>query len=215
MPLSSIARSKLDLLISCDFLGSFPCEMPSHVQCVVMGVSGIGKTTISGALAASLPAEAIDADNLHPPENVRKMQAGIPLQDEDRWGWLDRVAAVLQTWEERGLSGVIACSALKRRYRDLLRRGCPSVCFIYLRAPRDIVASRLAARQGHYMPVGLLDSQFAALEEPEADECVCEVDATLSPSEVVAAGLEYLRAKLSTIPAESVNSVGGTTAEAP
>ena len=133
---------------------------------VVMGVCGVGKTTIAVALANAIGAEFVDADTLHPPENVAKMASGISLEDADRWGWLEAVAARLRAWTESRKGGVVACSALKQRYRAILREGSPGVRVVYLKADREAIEKRLSARVGHYMPPSLLASQLAALEEP-------------------------------------------------
>jgi gluconokinase len=142
---------------------------------VVMGVSGVGKTTVGAALAHRLGWQFQEGDALHPPENVAKMHAGIPLNDEDRTPWLLAVAARIDKWRERGEAGVITCSALKRRYRDVImgdRRGGDrtGVRLVYLTAPPALIAQRLAARPGHFMPASLLASQLATLEPPEPDE---------------------------------------------
>lgn len=132
---------------------------------VLMGVSGCGKTTIGAALAAALGWPFIEGDDLHPPENVAKMAAGIPLTDEDRWPWLDRIVVELRRITASGGNAVLACSALRRSYRDRLAQG-GDVRFVYLRGDRQTIAARLAARRHRYMPATLLDSQFATLEEP-------------------------------------------------
>lgn len=160
-------------------------EKLSPVQCVVMGVSGVGKSTICSALGSALSASVLDGDDLHPPENVRKMQAGIALQDEDRWVWLESVGHELKRWKDNREHGFVSCSALKRRYRDVLRSLSPDCIFVYLQAPKDAVIVRLTSRQGHYMPASLLDSQFAALEEPSPDEPVITIDASLPVREIV------------------------------
>lgn len=136
---------------------------------VVMGVSGSGKTSVGQALAARLGIAFTDADDLHPAANVEKMRAGHPLTDEDRWPWLDRVGRKLAD----AAPGVVACSALKRSYRDRIRAACGApVRFVHLSGSRDQIAARMAARRDHYMPVSLLDSQFATLEPPGPDEAV-------------------------------------------
>lgn len=141
----------------------------SHV--IVMGVSGCGKSTFGEALAARLDAPFVEGDRLHPAENVRKMSAGSPLDDSDRWPWLARVAMALAA-EERSVG---SCSALKRVYRDSLREGVGnSLRFVCLVLPRAELERRMASRQGHFMPPGLLDSQLAAFETPAA-----EVDALI------------------------------------
>ncbi|MGU3432842.1 gluconokinase [Actinomycetes bacterium M1A6_2h] len=147
--------------------------MSSPVVLVVMGVSGSGKTTIAGAIAGRLGWELQEGDDLHPDANVDKMAHGTPLTDEDRWPWLDRVAAWIDDHLTAGTSGVITCSALKRSYRDVLRRD--AVHFVYLDATRDELEKRLMRRQGHYMPASLLDSQLATLEPPSDDEQVFTV----------------------------------------
>ena len=137
---------------------------------VVMGVSGVGKTTIGRALAQRLGWRFQEGDALHPPENIAKMRAGIPLDDTDRAPWLRAIAARIDEWRERGEAGVITCSALKRRYRDVIIGSRPGVRLVYLTAPPALIAQRLAARPGHFMPASLLASQLATLEPPEPDE---------------------------------------------
>jgi gluconokinase len=151
---------------------------PLPAAIIVMGVSGAGKTTLGQALAARLRHRFIEGDALHPPANVAKMSAGSPLDDEDRWPWLRACAAELAEAARQG-GGVLACSALKRRYRDLLRErvGAP-VLFVLPELPVADLRRRLGERRGHYMPPGLLDSQLAALEPPDADEPVVSSDAT-------------------------------------
>jgi gluconokinase len=133
---------------------------------VVMGVSGSGKSTVGSALAQRLRVPFVDADTLHPPDNIAKMAAGEPLDDDDRYPWLEKVGRWLA--DHRG--GVVACSALKRKYRDQLRAHCPQVQFLHLRGSPELIASRLATRSGHFMPAALLQSQFDALEPLGADE---------------------------------------------
>ncbi|MES2143040.1 MAG: gluconokinase [Pseudomonadota bacterium] len=132
-----------------------------------MGVAGCGKSSVGSALAARLGLPYRDGDDLHPASNVDKMRAGIALTDADRWPWLDAVADVLRSTAPV----VIGCSALRRAYRDRLRAGAGGqVTFVHLAGSRDLIAARMAARRGHYMPLSLLDSQFAALEPPGPDE---------------------------------------------
>lgn len=131
---------------------------------VLMGVAGCGKTSVGQALSALLSIPYIDGDDLHPAANVAKMAAGQPLTDADRWPWLDACGATLAQGNV-----ILGCSALKRAYRDRLRRA-GNVRFIHLSGPRDLIAARMAQRTGHYMPLSLLDSQFAALEPPTPDE---------------------------------------------
>jgi gluconokinase len=147
------------------------------VVIVVMGVSGSGKSTVGQDLAKRLGVTYAEADEFHPPENIAKMSAGHPLTDEDRWPWLHAIAEWIGTHEESG--GVVTCSALKRPYRDVLRGGGP-VFFLHLDGPREVIAARLTARKGHFMPPALLDSQIADLEPLHPDEpgTVLNIDAT-------------------------------------
>lgn len=135
---------------------------------VVMGVSGSGKSTIGAAIAGRLRVPFEDADDLHPPANIEKMSAGIALDDDDRYPWLEAVGEWLARHAERG--GVMGCSALKRKYRDQLRRHCPEVTFLHMVGTREVIARRQASRPGHFMPPALLDSQFKTLEPLEPDE---------------------------------------------
>ena len=137
---------------------------------VVMGVSGSGKTTVGAALARRLGWSFQEGDALHPPKNVAKMRTGIPLDDADRVPWLRAVAARIDEWRERGEAGVITCSALKRKYRDMIIGDRKGVRLVYLTAPPAVIAQRLAERHGHFMPASLLESQLATLEPPDADE---------------------------------------------
>jgi carbohydrate kinase (thermoresistant glucokinase family) len=139
-----------------------------------MGVSGSGKSTVGAALAQRLRVPFLDADALHPPASIAKMTAGEPLDDGDRFPWLERVGEWLAGHRA---GGVVSCSALKRKYRDQLRAHCPGVEFLYLSASPDLIAARLAARSGHFMPAALLQSQFDALEPLGADEAGVTVDA--------------------------------------
>ena len=162
---------------------------------LVMGVSGSGKTTIAHALARRLGFEMIEGDDLHPPANVEKMRAGIPLTDEDRRPWLEDLAAVLADRHSRRQGTVLACSALKRAYRDILRSAIPpeEAFVIELAADPDTIRHRMATRIGHFMPTALLDSQLATLEPLEADERGVIVDAGSPPSAVVAMAEAALR----------------------
>lgn len=150
---------------------------------VVMGVSGSGKTTVAALLAGRLGWDLQEGDDLHPPANVAKMHAGHPLTDEDRWPWLDDVGAWIHAHTSAGRPGVITCSALRRIYRDRLRGDPPDpdVVFVHVAGSPELLADRLRARTGHYMPAALLDSQFATLEEPGPDEHVVTVDAAGTP----------------------------------
>jgi carbohydrate kinase (thermoresistant glucokinase family) len=144
---------------------------------VVMGVSGSGKTTVGKLIADRLGAVFEEGDDYHPPENVAKMRAGIPLDDADRAPWLDRLSHEIDGWLHAGRISVLACSALKDAYRQRLGAGREGVVFVFLRGSPDVVGARLEARRGHYMPAGLLRSQFEALEEP-ADALVADVAGT-------------------------------------
>src|SRR6476469_9435233 len=137
---------------------------------VVMGVSGSGKSTVARELVDRLGWEFAEGDDFHPPENVAKMAAGHPLDDEDRWPWLRTLAAWIGEHEAAGRSVVVTCSALKRSYRDLLRDGHPSVWFAHVTVDADALRRRLEARTGHYMPASLLDSQLATLEPLQDEE---------------------------------------------
>jgi gluconokinase len=137
---------------------------------VVMGVAGAGKTTVGERLADRLDWEFIEGDRLHPPENVAKMQSGSPLTDADRMPWLAAVAQAVDAWRSAGVRGVITCSALKRDYRRRIVGERTGVRLVYLQGSRELIAKRLAARRGHFMPKSLLESQFAALEPPGLDE---------------------------------------------
>jgi gluconokinase len=157
---------------------------------VMMGVSGAGKTTVARRLAAELGLDFAEGDDLHPAANVAKMAAGEPLTDADREPWLEAVAAWIDGEIRSGRRGVITCSALKRSYRDLLRR--PQVLFVYLSVPRVELERRLQHRSGHYMPASLLDSQLETLEPPTADENAL----TITASDAPARNIEQIRARL-------------------
>ena len=152
--------------------------MPRRI--VLMGVAGCGKSAVGAALAARLGATYLDGDDLHPPANIEKMSRGEPLTDEDRWPWLTLVG---QTLASPGGILILGCSALKRRYRDHIRAaaGAP-VTFVHLSGSRELIAARMAARSGHFMPASLIDSQFAALEPPTAEEnaIIVDIDNTLT-----------------------------------
>jgi gluconokinase len=143
-------------------------EMPCAL--IVMGVSGSGKSTIGDKLAERLGWKYEDGDGFHPPSNVAKMRAGQPLTDEDRWPWLQAIANEIDRVCAAGQHVVIACSALKRAYRDMLVHGRKDVRIIFLKGSQELIASRLARRRGHFMPPGLLASQFATLEPPDQSE---------------------------------------------
>lgn len=147
---------------------------------VVMGVAGCGKTAVGEALAKALGADFIEGDLLHPPENVARMARGEPLTDALRAGWLDAIGESIAASVADGRKAVAACSALKRGYRDRLIRFCPDTVFLYLKIDRETAWRRVANRKGHFMPASLVDSQFATLEEPAADERAVTVDGTRS-----------------------------------
>ncbi|CFW59497.1 putative gluconokinase [Yersinia enterocolitica] len=149
---------------------------------IVMGVSGSGKTTVGEAVARRIHAKFIDGDDLHPRANIQKMGSGHPLNDEDRMPWLERLSDAAYSLHHKNESGIIVCSALKRRYRDRLREGNPEMAFLYLKGSFDVIMERLKARSGHFVPTDLLKSQFEALEEPGSEEpdviCV-DIDADI------------------------------------
>jgi gluconokinase len=164
--------------------------MPPAV--VMMGVSGSGKTTVGGALAKRLGVPFRDADGFHPKANVEKMSAGIPLTDEDRWPWLDAIAAAIHgTRSNEGI--VVSCSALRKIYREriLLGAGRP-VTFVHLDGTKDMIAPRMATRTGHFMPISLLDSQLATLEPLSPDEPGFRVSIELPPERIVDLVVERL-----------------------
>jgi gluconokinase len=153
---------------------------------IVMGVSGCGKSTIGALLASRLRWEFEDADWVQPRANIDKMHNGIPLTDEDRWPWLDAVAAWIDKTRRSGGHGVVACSALKRRYRDILIGKRADVRLVYLKGDETLIARRIATRHEHFMPRSLLHSQFEALEEPGPDENPIIVSIEPHPREIVA-----------------------------
>lgn len=152
-----------------------------------MGVSGSGKTVIGTALARALGVEFVEGDDYHPAENVKRMAAGIALTDNDRALWLRALATRLREAKDAGTGFVMSCSALKRSYRDVLRAAAGEVIFIFLKGRRTLIAERIAGRHGHFMPSSLLESQFAALEEPSADEHAWVCDISEPPEDLVAA----------------------------
>lgn len=166
-------------------------SQPHGRAIVVMGVSGSGKTTVAERLAGQLGWTFVDGDKLHPEANVEKMRAGVPLTDDDRWPWLDRIGEKLNEWARHSRSGVMTCSALKHAYRDRIRAARPDARFVYLRGSEALIAGRVSARRHEYMPASLLRSQFEALEEPAPDEGVVTIEASDSPdaeiAEIVAA----------------------------
>lgn len=149
---------------------------------VLMGVSGCGKSTVAGVLAGRLGWPFEEGDARHPRANVDKMASGHPLTDEERWPWLDLVAEWIESRLDAEQSGIITCSALKRSYRDRLNRRGKGVTFVYLAGDKETIAARLSVRQGHFFPTTLLDSQFADLEEPTADEPSMRLEVGPDPS---------------------------------
>jgi len=143
---------------------------PGRIAVVVMGVSGSGKSTVAAGIAAALGLVFIDGDGLHSPTSVARMRAGIALTDDDRWPWLDRIGACLADAASAPRGVAIACSALKRSYRDRIRAAAPGARFVFLDGPAALIEARMAARTGHYMPATLLASQLQTLERPGADE---------------------------------------------
>jgi carbohydrate kinase (thermoresistant glucokinase family) len=160
---------------------------------VVMGVASSGKTSLGERLAERLGWPFRDADSFHPPENVAKMSSGTPLTDEDRKPWLAAIAAWIDDLRTNGGNGIVTCSALKRAYREVIVGDRPDVTLVYLRGSRELVGERMAARQHHFMPPALLDSQFATLEEPGADEKPLVVQVEASKEAIVAQVLRELR----------------------
>jgi carbohydrate kinase (thermoresistant glucokinase family) len=160
---------------------------------VMMGVSGSGKTTVAERVAAALGWMFQEGDKLHPPANVAKMAAGTPLTDEDRWPWLDLIAQWIDTRLQTGRDGIITCSALKRAYRERIGNGKPGVVIVYLHGDRATLDQHVHGRHHEYMPVTLLDSQLATLEEPAADEHVIEVDVGGSVDHTVAEVIRLLK----------------------
>ena len=151
---------------------------------VVMGVSGSGKSTVAGILAGQLGWDLEEGDDLHPAANVARMASGQPLTDDDRWPWLDTVAAWITDHTTAGIPGIITCSALKRSYRDRMRG--PNVVFVHLAGSKDQIGRRLAARSDHFMPPTLLDSQLITLEPSGPDENTLVVDVGRRPAEEAA-----------------------------
>ncbi|MFD7666176.1 gluconokinase [Streptomyces sp. NPDC059788] len=164
--------------------------MSTHVI-VVMGVAGTGKTTIGPLVAADLGVPYAEGDDFHPPANIAKMSAGTPLDDADRWPWLDAIGAWAH--DRHGRGGVVSSSALKRAYRDRLRAAAPGVVFLHLTGDRSLIESRMAERKGHFMPTALLDSQFATLEPLGPDEAGVAVDVSGTPQEIAARAVAALR----------------------
>jgi gluconokinase len=167
-----------------------PQPVVKVLKVVVMGVSGCGKSTVGRLLADGLSLPYVEGDELHPPENVARMAAGIALTDDDRQGWLHAVATRLNS---SAGGAVVSCSALKRSYRDLLRAGAGELHFVHLQGSRAVLQARLAARVGHYMPPSLLQSQLDTLQPPTADEHALALDIDPSPEHLAQQALAWLK----------------------
>jgi gluconokinase len=168
-------------------------QIPGVAAVVVMGVSGAGKSTVGRLIAARLDCPFRDADSFHPKANIEKMASGQPLADEDRWPWLRAIAAWIEQHRAAGTTCVVTCSALKRRYRDLVTDSQRTdVRLVYLKGDIDLIEARLKVRTGHFMPPALLRSQFDALEEPLADEHAITVPIEETPEEIAAAAIKAL-----------------------
>jgi gluconokinase len=164
-----------------------PRSANTRLALIVMGVSGSGKTMIGERLAAVLDVKFIDGDALHSPEARAKMGSGKPLDDDDRWPWLDRIGDALADRRVHPDGLIIACSALRRVYRDRLRKRVgPDLRFLYLKGGKEIMRGRVGNRKGHYMPASLVDSQFATLEEPEGEADVITIAADADPESELA-----------------------------
>jgi gluconokinase len=159
---------------------------------VVMGVSGCGKSSVAQPLAQALGVAYVEGDDWHPPENVARMRAGVPLTDADRQQWLERLADRLATAQAAGEGLVVSCSALRRSYRDLLRRGAPALRLLYLEGSPALLAERTSQRTGHFMPPALLASQLQTLEPPTEDERVLVQDVALTVPQIVHHALRWL-----------------------
>lgn len=164
---------------------------------VVMGVSGAGKTTVAQGIAKELGWEFAEGDSFHPQTNIQKMASGTPLTDADRWPWLDRIGEWIDAMQVAGTSAVLTCSALRQAYRDRLRKNRPQVVFCELDADQQVLAERLAARRGHYMPPSLLPSQLATLEPLQPDEPgvhvrIADTEEAVVRNAIAALGLEPL-----------------------
>jgi gluconokinase len=163
---------------------------PMHV--VVMGVSATGKTTVAVPLAEELGCEFVEGDDLHPRQNIEKMEHGIPLTDEDRWPWLQAIEEMVAVRDHEGVSTVVTCSALKRSYRDVLRASAP-IFFVHLHAPFEVLEKRMGLRTKHFMPTSLLRSQFDTLEPLGDDEDGAVIDVTPPLEEVVEEAVNAVR----------------------
>lgn len=160
---------------------------------IVMGVSGCGKSTVGIEIARRLDWDFRDGDAFHPPSNVEKMRSGAPLTDDDRWPWLDAIAAEIAARESRGGHVVIACSALKRAYRDRLRASRAAIRFVHLAGSFELIDGRMKARQDHFMPASLLKSQFATLEPLGSEEDSVTVPVDAEPADIAGLAIAVLR----------------------
>lgn len=166
---------------------------------IVMGVSGCGKSTIASRLAQLLNWEFVEGDEFHPPSNIQKMANAIPLTDDDRWPWLDHIAGYLQKRLEENKPVILACSALKEKYRERLSAHLkPRPLFIYLKGSQERIAKQLSQRKGHYMPLSLLQSQFEALEEPAAKSNAIIIEIDEHPDRMIERILAMLKPHLTT-----------------
>jgi len=177
---------------------SAPVPVPGPGPVVVMGVSASGKSTVGARLATRLGVPFTDADDLHPPENIDKMRSGLPLDDADREPWLDRVGSTLADAPGDGI--VVACSSLRRAYRDRLLRSAPATRFIHLHLSEAALAERAGSRSGHFMPAALLASQLETLEAPTSDEPALIVDADAPVDEIVDVAAAWLGAEAGPAP---------------
>jgi len=169
-----------------DFGMSTPSKTPARPpMIVVMGVSGSGKSTVAGLLAEKLSCPMLEGDSLHSAENIRRMASGIALDDADRGPWLRAIAQRIASASREGRSLVVSCSALKRRYRDILREGDPRLILVYLAGDPRLIGQRMSRRHDHFMPPALLDSQFKALETPDPDEHAIRCDIAENPQDIV------------------------------
>jgi gluconokinase len=159
---------------------------------VTMGVCGSGKTSVGETIASRMGWTFIEGDDLHPAANREKMASGMPLTDQDRWPWLDRIADRMRTIDEAGGSAVLACSALRQVYRDRLRESGAETIFLHLTGDAGLIRQRMESRSGHYMPPGLLDSQLATLEPARPDEILHEIDISGTMDEITEAALRSL-----------------------
>ncbi|OZC79247.1 carbohydrate kinase [Rhodococcus sp. 15-649-1-2] len=173
--------------------------MTTHPVLVIMGVSGSGKSTVAGILAGALKWDLQEGDDLHPDANVAKMASGHPLTDEDRWPWLETIADWIRAHTEAGEPGIVTCSALKRSYRDVLRKGSEgNVVFVHLAGSRERISGRLNARMNHFMPSGLLDTQMSTLEPIDPDEPAIVIDVGPPPADIAASIIAELETYLRT-----------------